>query len=68
MGQAKQLTRSDDRRAGHASGQVPARKTARHARDRADVDREQTLRALLDDAHERIRMLERTVEWLTAAL
>ena len=68
MVQPKQATTSSERRAAHSSRHKSPRKTARHSSARADVGREQLLRALLDEAHERIRMLERAAEQLTAAL
>ena len=68
MVQVKQLVRPDERRAVYESRLKALRKTARHGMDRGGVDRERVLRALLDEAHERIRALERVVKRLTAAL
>jgi hypothetical protein len=68
MVRVTQPASSSERPEAHSSRHKPPRKIARHSRRRADADREQLLRALLDEAHHRIRMLERTVEQLTAAL
>ena len=68
MVRATQPARSSERPEAHSSRHKPPGKDARHSRSQADADREQLLRALLDEAHNRIRMLERTIEQLTAAL
>jgi hypothetical protein len=68
MARATLTTTSGEQQTLRRSRHEPPRNSPLYSRKQRDVGREQLLRALLDEAHNRIRMLEKAVEQLTADL